>query len=95
MRKIKTKKSRIIKTAVIAFLLYICFSIVIIYSDIAIRTENLESVLQELEEQEFINQEIMEILNSGENTDYILRIAREKLGFAFEDERVFIDSNRS
>ena len=69
-------------------------SFTVMQMDIAKRKEELASVQNELKEQEYINSEITDILNSGENTEYIMRIAREKLGFAFPDEEVFVDPNR-
>lgn len=91
MVKRKTKKVKILKLAVIVFFVYVVVSFAIMQTDISNRRKELASVQDELKQQQYINKEIVSILNSGENTEYIMRIAREKLGFVFPDERVFID----
>ena len=93
-RKTKSKKHTILRVAFLAFTVYVVVSFTVKQMDIAKRKEELASVQNELKEQEYINSEITDILNSGENTEYIMRIAREKLGFAFPDEEVFVDPNR-
>ena len=62
--------------------------------DIAKRKENLALVQAQLDEQEYLNEEIRSILNSGDSAEYIMRIAREKLELVFPDERIYIDQNR-
>lgn len=37
------------------------------------------------------NEDLSEILESGDENAYIERIARQKLGYAWPDEKVFID----
>lgn len=92
--KKKNKKSLIFKLAFLAFFVYVAVSFTVMQVDIAKRRESLDAVMVEYQEENFINQEIKNILNSGDNADYIMKIAREKLGFALPDERVFIDYNR-
>jgi cell division protein FtsB len=91
MAKNKAKKVKILKLAFIAFSIYVVVSFIVMQADIAKRKENLQTAKNELEQQQYLNEDIMSILNSGENTEYIMRIAREKLGFVFPNERVFID----
>lgn len=84
----------IFKLAFVAFFVYVAVSFTVMQVDIAKRRDSLEAVRAEAKEQTYINQEITNILNSGENADYIMKIAREKLGLVLPDERVFIDYNR-
>lgn len=91
MAKKKAKKVQILKFAFVAFSIYVIVSFVVIQTDITRRKENLAQAQNELEQEQYLNKDILNILNSGENTEYIIRIAREKLGFVFPDERVFID----
>ncbi len=91
MAKRKAKKIKILKFALAAFFVYFVVSFVIMQVDISNRKNNLLIAQNELKEQQYINKEITSILNSGENTEYIMRIARERLGFVFPNERVFID----
>lgn len=90
----KTKKLVILRLAFAAFFVYVIVSFTVMQFDISKRRDELQVVQEQLEEQKYIKQEITSILNSGENTEYIMKIAREKLGFVFPDEKVFIDSNR-
>lgn len=90
----KGKGSLVLKVAFLAFAVYVVASFTIMQIDIAKRREDLSLLQQQLQEQEYIKNEITDILNSGENTEYITKIAREKLGFAFPDEEVFVDPNR-
>lgn len=95
MAKKKTKKVKIVKLAMLAFSLYVVVSFVIMQVDIANRRENISLAKEELKEQQYLNKEILSILSSGQNNEYIMRIAREKLGFVFPEERVFIDSGNN
>ncbi|MEG1996456.1 MAG: septum formation initiator family protein [Oscillospiraceae bacterium] len=90
--KVRAKKSKIIKFAIFAFVVYVVVSIVIMQMDISKRKEQLASVMQEQEEQSIVNEDLKNILNSGDEKEYIMRIAREKFGFVFPDERVFMDT---
>ena len=90
----KSKKIKILTVAFAAFFVYVAVSFVVMQVDISNRKEQLVSAQNELAEQKYINKEITSILNSGENTEYIMRIAREKLGLAFPNERIIIDYKR-
>ncbi|MEG0570443.1 MAG: septum formation initiator family protein [Oscillospiraceae bacterium] len=90
--KVRAKKSKIIKFAIFAFVVYVVVSIIIMQMDISKRKEQLASVMQEQEEQSIVNEDLKNILNSGDEKEYIMRIAREKFGFVFPDERVFMDT---
>lgn len=94
MAKKKAKKLLIFRFALFAFVVYVAVSFTVMQIDISKRKENLNAVKEELQEQQYIKKEITNILNSGENTDYIMKIAREKLNYVFPDEKVFIDPNR-
>lgn len=90
----KSKKSLIFRIAFLAFTVYVAVSVTVIQIDIANRKQQLADAQAQLDEQNYIKSEITDILNSGENTEYIMKIAREKLGMAFPDEEVFVDPNR-
>ena len=90
----KSKKSLIFRIAFLAFTVYVAVSVTVIQIDIANRKQQLADAQAQLDEQNYIKSEITDILNSGEYTEYIMKIAREKLGMAFPDEEVFVDPNR-
>lgn len=95
MTKRKAKKVKILKFALFAFFVYFCVSFIFMQVDIANRRESLAVAQKELKDQQYLNKEIESILDLGNTDEYIMRIAREKLGFVFPDERVFIDVNGS
>lgn len=94
MAKRKNKKARIVRFAMLAFVIYVGVSLTFMQIDIKKRKESIAVMEAELKEQQYINQEIKNILDSGENSEYVMRIAREKLGLVFPDEKVYIDYNR-
>lgn len=88
----KTKKNIIIRVGIISFLIYTVVSLITIQIDIQNKKNDIALVNEELKQLEYINQELISTLKSGTNNEYIMRIAREKLGYAFPEEKVFIDS---
>lgn len=90
----KSKKSFIFKVAFLAFTCYIAVSVTLIQIDIANKQKQVADAKAQLDEQNLIKSELIDILNSGSNTEYIAKIAREKLGMAYPDEEVFVDPNR-
>lgn len=95
MTKRKAKKVKILKLALLAFFVYAIVSFVMMQIDIAKRRENVALAKEQLKEQQYLNKEIMSIIDSGQNDEYIMKIAREKLGFVFPEERVFVDSGNN
>lgn len=95
MTKRKAKKVKILKLALLAFFVYAIVSFVMMQIDIANRRENVAFAKEKLKEQQYLNKEIMSIIDSGQNDEYIMKIAREKLGFVFPEERVFVDSGNN
>ncbi len=91
----KTSKSRLLKIAVCLFMVYIVYSIVMQQLEIRERKMLLESVQQQCQEQSEVNKEVERLLAMSANKDYIERIAREKLGYAYPDEKVYIDSSKN
>lgn len=90
----KTKKSKILWVAFVAFFIYVVVSFTVMQVNIAHRKEELSQAQEQYKEQVYLNEELTNFLDSGENSDYIMKIAREKLGFAFPNERVIIDYKR-
>lgn len=91
----RAKKVKILRVAILAFLVYSIVSFIVMQVDINNRKQELASASDKLAEQQYLNKEISSILDLGNSNDYITRIAREKLGYVYPDERVFIDINGS
>lgn len=95
MARNKSRKSKIFIVTLIAVAVYCVISITVMQIDIAKREKALAAIQNELVEEQYRNKSMRSVLDAGNDMDYILRMAREKLGFIFPDERVFVDPNRS
>lgn len=91
----KTSKSRLLKIAVCLFVVYIAYSIVVQQLEIRDRKITLEAVQQQCQQQIEENKEVERLLAMSADKDYIERIARERLGYAYPDEKVYIDSSKN
>ena len=91
----KTSKSRLLKIAVCLFVVYIAYSTVVQQLEIRDRKITLEAVQQQCQQQIEENKEVERLLAMSADKDYIERIARERLGYAYPDEKVYIDSSKN
>ncbi len=91
----KTRKSFMMRLCVFGFAGYLVVTLIQLQVEISQRQKELEEVKQQVEEQRIENKELERILMSDSDEKYIERIAREKLGFAYPDERVLIDVSGS
>ncbi len=80
----------------------ICFGVFALYAGVTLISQQLQisqkqAELSQLEDniliQEVKNSEVADVYNSSdeENEEYIKRIARQELGYAEPDERIFIN----
>ncbi len=61
------------------------------YSQISIKNRELETLKAEYVAQEAVNLDIQRTIQLTDSKDYIEKIARDKLGFVYPDEKIFID----
>ncbi len=73
--------------------MYFAYSIVSTQIDVYKEKQTLLALEQQIYEQQMENDELERLLQDGGEAEYIERIAREKLGYAAPDERVFVDQN--
>ena len=59
--------------------------------EVTTKRRQLDSIEREIYRQELENAEIKRVLDGGTDREYIERVAREKLGYAYPDEKIFID----
>ena len=95
MEKAKAKKNTLLRVSVLLFLLYVVVSLVQIQGNIQKNREQLALLEQQNEEQRIANKELERILSDGAEEEYIERIAREQLGFAYPEEQVLVDISGS
>ncbi len=89
--KRRRKRSVSFSIAIFAFVAIIMFNVITVHMDIAKKTEELEKARAELEALKAYNQELETFLNSDDDEEYIIRMAREKLNLVFPDETVYCD----
>lgn len=93
LRSKKSKINRIVNVAIIALICYIVGSLFMLQADIASYRKQLAGLETQCAEQEILNQEMAGLLEKGSDFDYIIKMAREKLGLAFPDERIFYNAS--
>jgi len=90
----KTKKglmSVLFKLIVAAAAVYLFVSFVSGQLALADKQHELEEISARLELQVQTNQEMMRLTDEDNEDAYVERVAREKLGYARANERVFVD----
>lgn len=70
---------------------YLVAGLVFNQVDIAAKQKELQDLENQLEQQRQQNDELERVLESGSDQEIIERVARNKLGYAKPNERVFID----
>lgn len=94
-RQKANNRSFFLRLAVVVFALYSAFQIIQLQSDIT-ELENYSEQLEDMvKEQRLANKEVKSLLEQGDNPEYIERVAKERLGFAYPDERVYVDISGS
>ncbi|MCL2054851.1 MAG: hypothetical protein FWG90_10530 [Oscillospiraceae bacterium] len=98
--KLKKKKSNpvgnFLKTmAAIAFIVWCAFSFVSTQSEIAGKRSELDALKERTYALEQENEEYLNILSEENERDFMERIAIDALGYAYPNERRFIDTTRN
>ena len=94
-KKEKKRTSLIVRLAVVAFAVYAAYSLINYQISIYESQRELEEVTEKCNQQELTNQELQRILDNGADQDYIEKIAREKLGLGYPDEKYLVDGSGS
>lgn len=90
--KRKTSPMRVLMYAAVGFAaLYLLTTLVSGRLQVGQKEQELASIQLQTQQQQDTNAELQEILDSGDEDAYVERVAREKLGYARPDERVFVD----
>lgn len=86
----KLSKNILVKIALLAFAIYVVAMLVHLQMRISETRSALLSVTAQVEEQQATNAELQRLL-SEDNVQYQESVARDKLGYAMPDERIFIN----
>lgn len=97
MKKKGTRKHKsfFLRLALIGFLCYGVVSFFMLQMDLAQKDQELQEINQKIETQKQTNQELKTMLSEEHYSEYIARVAREKLGYVCPDERIFVDVSGS
>ena len=87
----KRKRRIVVIVAVIAITIYVGISMVFITNSYREKSREIQQVQQQIDEQTVLNQEYQAVIDQGVDDEYIQKLAREKLGLVYPDERVYID----
>ena len=87
----KRKRRIVVIVAVIAITIYVGISMVFITNSYREKSQEIQQVQQQIDEQAVLNQEYQAMIDQGVDDEYIQKLAREKLGLVYPDERVYID----
>lgn len=81
----------VLRAGLIAAFLYLAVSLISSQVIIVAKRQQLAQVTQQVETQLAANLELQRTLDSGDEDAYTERVARNKLGFALPDERIYVD----
>ena len=87
----KPKKGIFLKVVVIAFVVYVLYSLISMQADINGNQNELEELRQQYTESLIRNEELQKTLDSYGTDEFVEEQAREKLGYAYPEEHFYID----
>lgn len=94
-RKRKTQRSIILRLFIIGVCAYMAVTLIGLWSNLNESRAQLSELKQQLEEEQNTIEELKAILNADSNKQLIEKAARERLGYIYSDEQVFIDISGS
>ena len=90
-KETKKNKNLLLRIAVIAFGVYLLYSMIATQANIAEKKAELYSLRQQYSEKLIRNEELQKTLDSYGTDEFIEEQARSKLGYAYPDEHFYID----
>lgn len=93
-KKRKEKSSpamKVLKFLATAFAVLLIFAFIDGRMQVSRMEQELAAATQEVEQQQENNEELKNLMNTGDEAAYIERVARERLGYVRPGERIFID----
>jgi len=91
-RKKKTRLSALaVRLGLVCLMAYLVVALVSAQVDLVAKRQQLDSVTQQVQQQQTKNDELQRTLGTDDENAYVERIARDKLGYALPDERIYVD----
>lgn len=94
-RKPKKNKSVILRLLILGVCIYMTVTLAGLWSSLGESRAELARLEQQLEEEQNDIEELRALLKSESNTQLIEKAARERLGYIYSNEQVFIDISGS
>ena len=88
----KKRKSILLRIAAFALAVYLVGSLVNLQLQISAKENELNDLNEQHREQTLKNEDLSALLDSGEDPEYIERMARE-MGYVYPDEQVIVAIN--
>lgn len=94
VKKIKNRKHSIILAVLFcALVCYFVATLISLQMQVRAQENNIEGLKNQYQQQIDENAELQQLIEEGNESDYIEKIAREQYGYAKPDERVYYDSS--
>lgn len=94
MTVVKSKKKNVIlKVAFVLFAVYIAVTLINLQVEMTRKNQELTAIKAEQKEQQLKNEDIERLLEEDNDSEYIERVARDKLGYAKPNERIFVNGS--
>jgi len=91
VHKRRRKHSLVLCLSVLVFAAYAAFTLLSTQLKVAAKRRELETLAASIRQQELENAQAQRLLKIGEDDAYIEYMARERLGYAYPDEKILID----
>ena len=94
VKKIKNRKHSIILAVLFCSLVcYFVATLISLQMQVRAQENTVEDLKAQYQQQVDENNELQQLIEEGNESDYIEKIAREQYGYAKPDERVYYDSS--
>ena len=87
----KRRANWLVRFFMLSFVVYVAISLIGMQVEVTSKRRELLALQQNVEQQKLLNAEAQRLLEGDTDADYIARVARDKLGYAYPDEKIFID----
>lgn len=89
--KAKKKHSFLLLVVIVALVIYFAVSLVSSAKEIQTKQSEVSELQAELDEKLAANEELQDVIDSGDKDEYIQQVARDKYGYKMPGDRVYQD----
>ncbi len=92
-QKPKRRRSIIVRLIVLGVAIYFVASLISLNNELTELQAEKDGLIKEVNTLELGNEELRKLLDSGSYDEIIEKAARERLGWVYSDEEIFIDTS--